>query len=251
MTDVAISSILNPTLVVIDHVTWTVHRGECWIVGGLPASGKSDLLTTSAGLMRPVAGTVRLFGSEIIGLHEEERLEIQLRVGIVFGNGGRLFNDLTVAQNLSLPLCYHRNCEMGSTDDRVRKILSAMGLSAVAERTPLWINRGLRQRVALARALVLAPELLFLDNPLAGLDPRESRWWLEFLGRLMRDDDLLEGRTLTMVACTDDLQPWSLRGQHFAYIDRKRLIPVGNRIDLSQHDNPALRELLPGDWLKR
>src|SRR5258708_751146 len=109
MIDVSVPSLHFPAVTVVDQVQWTVRRGESWVIGGLAASGKSDLLSTAAGLMRPQRGVIRLFGHDLRHLPEEERLPIQLRVGIVFGDGGRLFNQMTVAENLSLPLCYHRN----------------------------------------------------------------------------------------------------------------------------------------------
>ncbi len=249
MIDAAVASLHTPQLTVVEHVTWTIREGEYGVVGGLPASGKSDLLTTAAGLMRVQSGTLRLFGEEVAHLHEEERLAVQLRVGVVFGYGGRLFNHMTVAENLALPLCYHRNCTPADSDQRVRHILETMDLSEIAHHAPASLNRNVRQRVALARALVLSPELLFLDNPLAGVDPRETRWLLEFLDRLVQGHPVLEGRALTLVVGTDDLEPWGERGGQFAWIHHGRFVPVGGRSDLVRMNNPALRELLPVDWL--
>jgi ABC-type transporter Mla maintaining outer membrane lipid asymmetry ATPase subunit MlaF len=245
-----VASLHTPDLVVVDPVQWTVCRGECWVIGGLPASGKSDLLATAAGLMRPGRGIVRIFGQELTRLHEDQRLAVHLRVGMVFGAGGRLFNHLSVAENLSLPLCYHENCVPSDGDPRIRTVLEATGLTDIAHVTPLLVNRTLRQRVALARALVLRPELLFLDNPLAGLDPRESRWWIEFLRSLLLGHAVLEGRPVTLVAGTDDLEPWSELGRQFAFIHDGRFVTVGSRHELVMRDNPALRELLPLGWLR-
>ena len=176
-------------------------------------------------------------------------MQIQLRVGIVFPYGGRLFNQLTVAENLSLPFCYHHNCEADAGDKRVQHVLELMELGELAQQTPAVITRNLRQRVALARALVLSPELLFLDNPLAGLDPREARWWLEFLDALRKGHGVTDGRPLTLVVSTDDLEPWGERGEQFAYLANRRFVPVGDRAELRNQSTPALRELLPVGWL--
>jgi phospholipid/cholesterol/gamma-HCH transport system ATP-binding protein len=249
MADVAVSAIRAPDRVIIDRVNWTVRQGEYWIIGGLPSSGKSDLLATAAGLMRPLAGAIRLFGKDPSQLPEDDRLQTQLRVGVVFGGGGRLFTHLTVGENLALPLCYHQNCAPVSTQGRVQAVLEAMDLGDATHRTPANLNRNERQRAALARALVLSPELLFLDNPLASIDPRETRWWLEFLAPLVKGHPLLQDRPLTLVASTDDLQPWTDRGQQFAFIDQGRFITVGVAADLMRQENPALRQLLPLDWL--
>jgi ABC-type transporter Mla maintaining outer membrane lipid asymmetry ATPase subunit MlaF len=248
--DAAVVSLHTPDLVVVDQVQWTVRQRECWVIGGLPASGKSDLLSTAAGLMRPARGNVRLFGEELVHLHEEQRLAVQLRIGVVFGFGGRLFNHLTVAENLALPLHYHRNWAPSDSDPRVHAVLEAMGLAEVAHVTPVLLNRNVRQRVALARGLVLGPELLFLDNPLADVDPRETRWWIEFLGTLVEGHDILEGRPLTLIAGTDDLEPWGELGRLFAFIQNGRFVPMGSRAELLAQPNPALRELLPLAWLR-
>jgi phospholipid/cholesterol/gamma-HCH transport system ATP-binding protein len=250
MTDVAVASVHVPDRIIIDHVDWTVQRGEFRVIGGLPASGKSDLLATAAGLMRPLRGTVRLFGTELDHLHENERLAVQLRVGVVFGYGGRLFNHMTVAENLALPLCYHRNCAPTTAEERVQTVLRLMELAEVAHETPVVLNRNLRQRVALARALVLSPELLFLDNPLTSIDPREARWWIKFLEALRQKHPILEGREATIVVGTDDLRLWGEGDHQFAFIHEGRLLAVGRRADLLQQHNPVLRQLLPLDWLK-
>jgi phospholipid/cholesterol/gamma-HCH transport system ATP-binding protein len=250
MTDVAVASLHVPGRVVLEDVNWAVRAGESWVIGGLPVSGKSDLLAAAAGLMRPPRGMVRLFGEDLAQLHEDARLRVQLRVGMVFGYGGRLFNHMTVAENLALPLCYHQNCVPSSTQERVQKILGWMELMEVAPTTPAVLNRNLRQRVALARALVMAPELLVLDNPLASLDPREARWWIKFLRELRQNHPVLSGHGVTLIVGTDDLRPWGDDAHQFAFISNGRFQPVGSRADVLQQNSPALRQLLPADWLK-
>jgi len=149
-------------------VNWRVAAGEYWIVGAPPGSGKSRLLATAAGLLRPFAGDCRLFGREIERLSEEEMLVLRLRVGLVFEDGGRLFNHLTVAQNLALPVSYHRNCPSREAEDQIAAVLETLELFPLAQHTPGRLNRSARQRAALARAIVLKPEVLLLDNPLRG-----------------------------------------------------------------------------------
>jgi len=250
LADVAIASLHIPGRIILEGVNWRVQPVEYWILGGLPASGKSDLLATAAGLMRPQAGTVRLFEKNLAQLHEDERLVLQRRVGLVFGYGGRLFTQLTVAENLALPLCYHENCVATGANERVQAVLQWMELDAVATTTPANLNRNLRQRVALARALVLAPELLFLDNPLASIDPREARWWIKFLRQLQEKHPILHGRSATIIVGTDDLRPWHDDPHQFAFIDDGRFRVVGSRSELLLPSNQALRPLLPADWLK-
>jgi phospholipid/cholesterol/gamma-HCH transport system ATP-binding protein len=250
MIDATVASIRAPDTSVLTGVNWTVRAGEFWVVVGLPGSGKSDLLTTAAGLMRPLSGVIRLFGKELIGVPEEERLRTQLRVGIVFGYGGRLFRQMSVAENLALPLCYHQNCALSVTQPRVRTVLERMELTGYADRTPPTINRSLRQRVALARALVLSPELLLLDDPLVGIDPQELRWWLEFLVSLLQGDPLLDNRPPGLILSTDNLQAFGGHSERFAFLKNGQFTVAGTKEQLAAAPNPALRELLPVDWLR-
>ena len=103
----------------------------------------------------------------------------------VFPDGGRLFSQLTVAQNVGLPLCYLRDCPLDQVADPIASLLKQTGLLAFANAYPAGLSRSFRQRVAVARALALEPDLLFLDNPLNGLDAGQSRWWLEFVTGLV------------------------------------------------------------------
>src|SRR6185503_1839481 len=104
MINVAVASAQSPVTPAVEGVDWRVSEGDYWVVAGLPGSGKSDLLATAAGLQRPLSGTHLLFGKEPTQSPESELLSERLRVGLVFENGGRLFNHLTVAENVALPL---------------------------------------------------------------------------------------------------------------------------------------------------
>lgn len=248
--DGAIASLQTPELVVVENVQWTIRQGDYWVIGGPPGAGKSDLLATAAGLIRPARGSHRLFGEDLRHLHEEERVRFQLRVGVVFGLGGRLFTHLTVAENLALPFCYHRDCALADATTRVNQVLDTMGLSHVQDHRPAQLDRNLQQRAALARSLVLAPEALFLDSALVGTGPREVRWWLDFLETLRRGHPLLEGRPLTLVVGTSELQHWSEHGSQFGLVQRRQFVTAPSRGALARQGDLALRELLPAAWLK-
>jgi ABC-type transporter Mla maintaining outer membrane lipid asymmetry ATPase subunit MlaF len=246
---VDVASIHMPGTTVIEGVDWSVVRGEYWIVAGLPASGKSDFLATASGLMRPAAGVHRLFGKDLSRVGEDESVRTKLRAGIVFGHGGRLFHHLTVAENLALPFCYHRNCAPVASEKRVQEVLEAMDLGSVAGSMPATVNRSLRQRAALARAVVLSPELLLLDSPLAGVDPREERWWVEFLDALSVGHPVLENRPATLVVGTDDIEPWGGHACQYAVIQNRKFVSVGSREELVSRRDHLLPELMPLDWI--
>ena len=232
---------------VLSQVTWSVGTGDYWIVGGSASSGKSDLLTTAAGLLRPRRGTHRLFGRELTALSEEDLVRLRVRVGLVFEGEGRLFNRLTVMENLALPLCYHRNCDLAGVADRVEAMLEFTGLSSFAHNTPENVTRAFRQRIVLARALMLEPEVLFLDSPLRGQDPRQTRWWLDFRSRLRAGRAPAATQPMTLVVSADNLSPWLEHAEQFAVIAERRVIGLGDRAQVRRCSDGAVRELLADD----
>jgi phospholipid/cholesterol/gamma-HCH transport system ATP-binding protein len=229
----------------IEGINWRVAGGDFWVIAGLHDSGKSRFLFTAAGMLVPWHGTCRLFGNETAKLSEDELVRERLRVGLVFENGGRLFQHLSVEQNVALPLCYHQDCDFAEAVDPVNQLLELTGLAEFSRETPSRLNPGWRQRVALARALILRPEVLLLDNPLAGMDPRHVRWWLDFLALLSAGHEWLRGQPMTVVVTTDDFQPWLELSHHFAALHQKQWRVLGTKADLTAHADPSLRELLP------
>ena len=165
-------------------------------------------------------------------------------VGLVFENGGRLFTQMTVEENVSLPLRYHRNCPPEESREAVAAMLELAGLTDLAAQSAGQLNRGWRQRVALARALILQPEVLLLDNPLAGLDPRQTRWWLDTLAALNAGHPAFARRPLSLVATTDDLRPWQDRARQFGLLQGRRWLPLGGRAELAAGGAPALHEFM-------
>lgn len=215
-------------------VNWTVQRGEYWVVGGPHGAGKTDLLMTVAGLNRPAAGSVRIFGREIVNAAEKEFLEQRARIGFVFKGGGRMFTDLTVAENVALAICYHRNCSLEDASAEVASILEMTGLSSRASETAQTLGSDWLPRVGLARALALKPEVLFLDEPGAGLAARHREWWLNFLAQLSAGAPQAGGRKMTLIAATNDFALWSGRGQLYGLIKDKQWQVVGEAAEFPQ-----------------
>lgn len=247
MDAVALPPLAGGDAPLVENIHWRVARGDYWVVAGLSGAGKSSLLATAAGLQKPWAGKHRLFGRDASALSEVELVLDRRRVGLVFDNGGRLFHRHTVAENLSLPICYHRDCAPEAVADTVARFLDGLGLTAWANQPGGRLHRAWAQRTALARALVLEPELLLLDNPTAGLEPRQVRWWMDFLDQLAAGHELLGGRPVTLVVATDDLGAWAGRGRQFAHLHDGRWRILGGRDDLGKVSGPGLRELLAGE----
>jgi phospholipid/cholesterol/gamma-HCH transport system ATP-binding protein len=244
MEDVGVSSLRDASQVVALGINWRVMAGDYWVVAGLQGSGKSDFLMMTGGLMAPASGEYRLFG-EKMPIFDEERLPTRLRLGLVFDGGGRLFNHLTVRENVALPLRYHRNLAKSEADGLVNQLLEEVGLAEWADLTPGALRQNWQKRVGLARALILAPEVLLIDNPLAGLDLRSASWWLNFLLQLSSGHPLMNGRPMTLVVSTADLRLWKGHARQFAVLKDEQLAVVGDREQLAQISGELLQELMP------
>jgi putative ABC transport system ATP-binding protein len=242
MSEVAVASLRDPDVVTVEDIHWTVQPGEYWVVAGLQGSGKSDFLWMAGGLMPPARGVYRLFGGEM-PIFEEHRLQERLRLGLVF-EGGQLFNHLTVWENIALPLRYHRNLSLAEALPAVQALLTALDLEPWAQSTPGNLGRSWQKRVALARALVLQPEVLLLDSPLAGMDLRHAQWWMHTLGQLSEGHKLLEGRPLTLVVTAADLRPWKGRACRFAVLRDRRFSVLGDWRQVETESTELVHELL-------
>jgi ABC-type transporter Mla maintaining outer membrane lipid asymmetry ATPase subunit MlaF len=242
MRGVAVGSMREPGAMVLEDVNWSVAPGDFWVVGGLQGSGKSDFFLVTGGLMAPADGTYCFFGTPM-PIFEEHRLSQRLRLGIVF-DGGQLLNHLTVSENVSLPLRYHCNLTKAEAEPEVQEMLRLCELGPWADSTPGAFGRNWQKRVGLARALMLKPDVLLLDNPLAGLDLRHRGWWLNFLGRLSRGHAWMNGRPVTLVVTADDLRPWQNRARHFAVLKNRRLVVLGGWDQLQAAGDEMVQELL-------
>ena len=242
MRAVSVGAMRDASFTVVKDVNWSVAAGEFWVIAGQEHSGKSDLLMLAAGLMPPVAGSCRLFDNDPRNFGEAELAE-RLRVGFVF-QSGHLLNQLTIAENIALPLQYQHNLTFAEAADEVQALLELMELTPLADVTPSNIARNWRQRAALARALILKPEVLLLDNPLAGLGARHSQWWLRFLDQLSLGDGQPGGRPMTMVVTTDDLRPWQNAPRKFALLHDEKFIPLGAWNAVETSNDPIVKELL-------
>ncbi len=248
MRGVAVAATGSPQVSILENIDWLVRTGDYWVIGGLQTSGKSLLLAAAGGITNAIRGEVHLFGRNVVDLSQEEHLAALLRIGMVFEGDRGLFTRLTVAENVALPLRYHKNWSEAEAAESVEAFLAEVGLSDSADLLAGRVSRAARHRILLARALVTKPDVLLLDNPLSRLDPRETTWWLGFLKRLSAGHPLIDGRPLTLAVTTDDLRPWREHGRQFAFLDQKRFNPLGGREQLEQSRETLLRELLAETW---
>jgi phospholipid/cholesterol/gamma-HCH transport system ATP-binding protein len=228
-----------------DHVVHSgidleVRRAEVFALVGGSGSGKSTLLREMILLQRPDGGTIRVLGVDLMGIDDANAQALRQRWGVLFQHGG-LFGSLTVLENVGLPLREHTKLDDALIDDIAAWKIEMAGLAPeVGAQYPSELSGGMLKRASLARALALDPELLFLDEPTAGLDPISAGGFDELVLTL-RD---LFGLTIVMV--THDLDLLWRVADRVAVLGDGVVQGVGSMAELSQMHNPSIRPYFDG-----
>ncbi len=207
---------------VLDGVSLDVFPGETMVIMGGSGSGKSTLLRSMIGSIKPDAGSIMLFGQETIDLRESDMDELRLKFGILFQSGA-LFNSMTIADNVALPLQEHTDLGREIIDIQVKIKLELVGLREHAGKYPAQISGGMKKRAGLARALALDPRILFYDEPSAGLDPVTSAE----IDRLIVD--LTKKLGVTSVVVTHEMDSAFTIADRMAMLDKGRMLTVESR----------------------
>jgi phospholipid/cholesterol/gamma-HCH transport system ATP-binding protein len=184
---------------VLDRINLNVTQGETLSVLGRSGTGKSVLLKLLIGLHQPDSGSIRVHGQEVTGLPLRQLNDVRKKVGFLFQQAA-LYDSLTVGENVAFPLCRHSKISENERNERVRELLTSVGMDQDAHKMPAEISGGMRKRVGLARALALEPDILLFDEPTAGLDPITAAEIDDLILRLQKE------RNVTSVVVTHDIR---------------------------------------------
>lgn len=227
--------------VVLRDINLCVHSGEVFALVGGSGSGKTVLLRHMLGLDKPARGTVSVFGKSLQAVDPDTMRQMHNRCGVLFQEGA-LFSALNVYDNVALPLR-----ELGTLDDTtihdlVMVKLDSVGIAAThATKMPAELSGGMVKRIGLARAIALDPELLFLDEPTAGLDPDRSESFVKLIKSLCAE------LRLTVVMATHDLNTLVDLSDRVAMLADQRLVAIAPLRELIKLDNPFIRSFFLGE----
>lgn len=222
-----------------------VYRGETLSIVGGSGSGKTTLLRQMLGLERPARGEVLIFDESLHGSDPGVLRRLRDRRGVLFQEGA-LFSALTVFDNVALPLRELRTLDAGLIHDLVMMKLNMVGIEPLhATKRPAELSGGMVKRIALARALALEPELLFLDEPTAGLDPDRSESFVRLIEGLRRE------LKLTVVMVTHDLDTLVALSTRVAVLCEQRLVIVGTLEEVMASTHPLICNFFMGERGKR
>jgi phospholipid/cholesterol/gamma-HCH transport system ATP-binding protein len=223
-----------------DDLDLTMRAGEVLGVVGGSGTGKSVLLNTIIGLKPPEGGEVRVFGHDVVHAREAEMEGLERRWGVLFQSGA-LFSNLTVRENVMAPMQEHTHLPAKDIEELAELRIAMVGLPPhAAALKPAELSGGMKKRAGLARALALDPELVFLDEPTAGLDPIGAAAFDELI------KDLTETLGLTVFMITHDLDSLYTICDRIAVLADKRVVAVAPPQELETSDHPWIKEYFLG-----
>jgi phospholipid/cholesterol/gamma-HCH transport system ATP-binding protein len=222
---------------ILHGVSFDVRRGETLVIMGGSGSGKSTLVRTLIGLEKPSSGHVLIKGKDVAAIGEAELDEVRKKIGMSF-QGGALFGSMTVGENVGLPLREHTKLEDSTIEIMVRLKLEQVGLEGFEYYMPSQLSGGMRKRAAVARALAMDPEILFFDEPSAGLDPIIAAGIDQLILELKR------AFHMTILVVTHELASAFLIADRIVLIDRGSILAIGTIAEMQSSAQPRVRQFL-------
>jgi phospholipid/cholesterol/gamma-HCH transport system ATP-binding protein len=238
---------------ILNNISLSIPRGKTTVILGGSGCGKSTLLKHLIRLLKPTRGSILINGKDITRMDEEELNEVRKKMGVLF-QGSALLNSITVSDNVALPLREHTRLKESTIQIMVRMKLDLVGLSSFEHLYPSQLSGGMKKRAALARAMALDPEMLFFDEPSAGLDPVTAAGLDELILKLKHVFKM------TIVVVTHELASVFTIADHVVMLDFGEVIFSGNLDELKASDHPRIKMFLerrpekeaysPGDYFR-
>jgi phospholipid/cholesterol/gamma-HCH transport system ATP-binding protein len=222
---------------ILHGITFDVATAETMVILGGSGSGKSTLLRTLVGLEKPTSGQVWIQGKNIAAISQAELDQIRKKTGMSF-QGGALFGSMTVGENVALPLREHTKLEDSTIEIMLRLKLEQVGLAGFEYHMPSQLSGGMKKRAAVARALAMDPEILFFDEPSAGLDPIIAAGIDQLILELKR------AFRMTIVVVTHELASAFLIADRMVLIDKGNIVAIGTTQEMRSSLQPRVRQFL-------
>jgi phospholipid/cholesterol/gamma-HCH transport system ATP-binding protein len=222
---------------ILHGINFEVPAGETMVILGGSGSGKSTLLRTLVGLEHPSSGEIWIQGKDFASISEDERDELRKKMGMSF-QGGALFGSMTVGANVALPLHEHTRLDDSTIEIMVRLKLDQVGLSGFENYMPAQLSGGMKKRAAIARALAMDPEILFFDEPSAGLDPIIAAGIDELILKLKK------AFRITIVVVTHELASAFLIADRMIVLDKGVIVANATAQELRKSQHPRVRQFL-------
>ncbi len=230
---------------VLDGVSFTIPEGRITVIAGSSGCGKTTLLRHMIGLLKPTSGSILLRGENIVTMSEKDLYRIRIRQGVLFQTGG-LLNSMTLADNVALPLREHTELEESTLQIMTRMKLELVGLLGFESFFPSELSGGMKKRAGLARAISMDPEILYFDEPTAGLDPVTSAEMDELILKLKKTFNM------TIVVVTHELPSIKNIADWVVMLDRGKVAFSGTIQEILACKDQTVRRFLdrkPGDMV--
>lgn len=222
---------------ILRNISLSIPRGKTTVILGGSGCGKSTLLKHLIGLLKPTSGSILINGKDITVMDEPQLDEVRKKTGVLF-QGAALLNSMSIAENVALPVVEHTKLNESTIQIMVRMKLDLVGLSGFENYYPSQLSGGMKKRAGLARAIALDPELLFFDEPSAGLDPVTAAGLDELILKLRNVFKM------TIVVVTHELASVFMIADYVIMLDIGEVIFSGTLDELKASDNPKIRMFL-------
>ncbi len=225
---------------ILNGIDLSIYKGETFVIMGGSGCGKSTLLRHLIGAIRPNEGKVELFGHDLSTMNEDGMDKIKKKIGMSFQSSA-LFDSMTVGENVSLPLREHTKLDKGVIDIMVKMKLELVGLRGFENLMPSQLSGGMKKRVGIARAVAMDPEIVFYDEPTAGLDPIVTA----VMDKLILD--LSKSLSVTSVVVTHDMNSVFRIADRIVMLYEGKVAEIGTKEQIKNSKNPYVQQFVNGN----